>query len=476
MYTFQDFQDDVKALGINEAVNSALSKHKSSEEYRIALDADNYDRQKNTTITRFIKKVFTLNGRTAIDEFSSNNKLCSSFFRRLNTQRNTYSLGNGIQFVEENIKERLGEDFDTRIKDAGYYALIHGVSFLFWNVNHVHVYKVTEFVPLYDEETGALRAGIRFWQIDSTKPEYAVLYEEDGYTKYRKADTDRGGTGRFEEVQAKSAYRINYAQADTDTEPEIVGEENYTSLPIVALYGSRLKQSTLIGMKTNIDAYDLVRSGFANDLSDCSEIYWIVNGAGGMDDVDLANFRTRLKINHIASVENEDEAKVTPYTQEIPFNARKEFLEEIRSGIYEDFGGLDVHTISAGATNDHIEAGYQPLDEQADDFEYELIETIQQLTKLIFDKEYTPLFNRNRISNQKERTDMVIECANYLDDETILNHLPFLTSDEVQAILERKQQDDMDSFIPDDVTDDTEINDDIEPKQDDEGISPPEVE
>lgn len=446
MYTYQDFQRDVKTSGITTALDIAIGNHMSSNMVHTALDADNYDRQQNTTIRQFLKKVFTINGRTAIDEYSSNNRLCSSFFRRLNTQRNTYLLGNGIQFEDEEIKEKLGKDFDTKLKEAGYYALIHGISFIFWVGDHAHVFKLTEFVPLWDEESGDLKAGIRYWQIDSNKPLHAILYEEDGFTKYRKATIEKKGTGSFVEIQKKKKYRVTYAKADADSEPEIIGAENYSSLPIVALYGSRLKQSTLIGMKENIDAYDLVRSGFANDLTDCSEIYWIVNNAGGMDDEDLARFRQRLKTNHIANVQDADDVSVTPYTQEIPFTARKEFLEEIRSGIYEDFGGLDIHTISAGSTNDHIEAGYQPLEEQADDFEYEIIDAIHKLTKLVFDEEYTPIFNRNRISNQKEKTDMVIECANYLDDETVLKHLPFLTADEIQMILERKQQEEYDGF------------------------------
>lgn len=446
MYTWQDFNDDVRTEGLSYAINLAISKHISSEAVKTALDADLYDRQQNSTIMRFIKLIYSAQGSILKDVTSSNNKLCSSFFRRLNTQRNTYLLGNGCQFEDSSIKEKLGKDFDTKLKEAGYYSLIHGVSFMFWNVDHLHVYKLTEFVPLWDEESGALRGGIRFWQIEKSKPLYAVLYEEDGFTKLRKATIDDDGTGQFEIVEKKRAYRQKLGEAEIDSEPEIIGEENYSNLPIIALYGSRLKQSTLVGMKGNIDAYDLVRSGFANDLTDCSEIYWIVSNAGGMSREDLDHFRDRLKYTHIANVMDSDDVSVTPYTQEIPYNARKEFLEEIRNGIYEDFGGLDVHTISAGATNDHIEAGYQPLDEEADDYEFEIITAVQKLTKLIFDEEYTPTFNRNRISNQKERTDMIIECANWLDDETILNKLPFLTVDEVQTILERKQKDDYDAF------------------------------
>lgn len=460
MYTWNDFEDDRKNGNTASALDYLLQMHQASDSYRIAKDADTYDRQMNSTISKFVKKVRDFEGFEKEDTASANNRLCSNFFRSLNVERNMYSLGNGVQFdSEEDIKEKLGKKFDTKLKQAGYYALIHGISFLFWNVDHVHVFKLTEFAPLWDEETGVLKAGVRYWQIDVTKPVYAVLYEEDGYTKFRKSDSTNGGTGAFEVIEDKRAYRVKYRMADVDSEPEIIGEENYSSLPIIPLYASNLKQSTLIGMKGNIDAYDLVNSGFANDMQDCSQIYWILNNAGGMDSQDLQEFLERLKNNHIASMVD-DEVNTTPYTQEIPYQSRKEFKEEIRNQIYEDFCGLDVHTISAGATNDHIEAGYQPMDNVADDYEYQIIEAVEQLTELVFGEAYTPLFKRNKISNQKEQTDMIIECANYLDDETILNHLPFLTPDEVDGIIERKEAEDYEQFKDDSDTNLDDSSDD----------------
>lgn len=451
MYTFQDFQDDMKSGGVALAINKLIVTHKSTELYRTAKDADLYDSQRNSTISRFVKYFYSDKGTKQIDTMSSNYRLCSNFFHRLNTQRCMYSLGNGISFSEEGIKERLGNDIDTKIKTAGYEALIHGISFIFYNVDHVHVFPVTEFAPLWDEETGVLRAGVRFWQIDSNKPTMAVLYEEDGYTKLKK---DPKEEAVFEIIEPKKAYRMNVLYTNTGDE-EVVAEENYTSLPIVAMYGTRLKQSTLVGMKGQIDAYDLVRSGFANDLSDCSEIYWLVNNAGGATTKDLEKFKERLKNQHIASVNNADDVSVTPYTQEIPVTARKTFLDDIRSQLYEDFGGLDVHTISAGATNDHIDAGYQPLDENADDFEYQVIEAVQSLLKLI-DVEATPLFKRNKISNQKETVDMIMECSNILDEETILNKLPFITTDEVKEILARKDEKAVDTWSTGDEEEPTE--------------------
>lgn len=452
MYTFQDF---IKEKSVTTGVNNAITKHLRSDVYLTAKDADEYDHQRNTTILNYVKTIFTMTGSPIQDFTASNNKLCSNFFRRLNTQRCTYLLGNGVSFsdhkeevideggvptVKDTTKELLGNGFDTTLKKIGYKSLIHGVSFGFWNVDKLYMFPVTEFVPLWDEETGALRAGVRFWRIDENKPMIAILYEEDGYTKY-KSKSNSGVN--LEEVEPKKAYKTIVSVTEASGE-EIIGEENYGSLPIVPLWGSDLHQSTLVGMKEKIDSFDLIRSGFANDLTDCAQIYWILENCGGMNDVELERFRDRLKITHIAAVDT-DNSRATPYTQEIPYVARKEYLDEIRSGIYEDFGGLDVHTIAAGATNDHIDAAYQPMDEEADNFEYQVIEFIQQILKLI-GIEDTPIFKRNRISNQREQTEMVMLTANYLDDETVLSKLPFVSVDEVSQILARKIDEDADKF------------------------------
>ena len=42
---------------------------------------------------------------------------------------------------------------------------------------------------------------------------------------------------------------------------------------------------------------------------------------------------------------------------------------------------------------------------------------------------------------------MVMTAANYLDDETLLNHLPWLTPEEVQMILERRGEADMERLM-----------------------------
>lgn len=456
MLTFQDFEE----LGGNtpEAVAAAMSEWQSGEIFTTALVADEYDHKRNPFIRNYVKRILSLTGEPLIDFTASNNKISSNFFRRLNTQRCTYSLGNGISFSEQSVKEKFGKDFDTVLKKAGYFALIHGVSFIYTG-DKQYLFKATEFAPLVDEKTGAIRAGVKFWRLSPDKPLIAVLYEEDGKTRYEERD------GALVVSEGKTGYKeiIGTTIALGD---ETIGYDNWDGkLPIVPLYGSDLKQSTLIGMKEQIDCYDLVHSGFANDLSDISEIYWLVENYGGMTDDDLRRFRDRIRLNHIANVDTSQGGKVTAHQQEIPYQARKAFLDDMRASIYEDFGGLDVHTIAASATNDHIDAAYQPLDENADDFEYQIIECVQKIGLLlgIDEDDATPIFSRNRISNHKEQVEMLAMEAQWLDTETILKKLPNVTVDEVEEIMKRREQEELDKFSVQDTSEQDE-----EPQEDDE--------
>lgn len=443
MLTYQDFVEagDANREGF---VLEAIERHKSGKAYRTARMADAYDRQENITVNSYVQRVFDITGSKLVDFTASNNKIASNFFHRLNTQRTMYSLGQGVSFIdvdeagkEDTTKERLGRHFDHDLRTLAYDALIHGVCFGFWNLDRLFVFPMTEFAPLWDEYDGTLRAGIRFWRIDQSRPMQVVLYEADGYTRYQSRQDASGATSeRLEAVDEKRPYIERTSYTPADGIEQVIGGENYSALPVVPMWGSKLHQSTLVGMRQAIDSYDLIRSGFANDLTDCAQIYWIVSNAGGMGDKDLQKFLDRLKINHIALVDSDGGGNAQAYTQEIPYAAREKYLQMIRDGIYEDFGALDVHTVAAGATNDHINAAYQPMDEEASDFEYQVSEFVQQLLALMGIDD-APVFKRARISNQLEQTNMVIAEAQYLDSETVLRKLPNISPSEVPGIMRR---------------------------------------
>lgn len=457
LYTFQEFE---KAPNKVEFILDSINRHKSSPMYETAVLADLYDKQMNYTINSFIQTVYNAKGIKVENAAASNAKIASNFFHRLNTQRCMYSLGNGVSFIEgketgdDTTKERLGKHFDHDIQLAAYKSLIHGVVFCFWNLDRLYNFPITEFVPYWDELDGTLKAGARFWRLSEDYPLTVVLYEQDGYTKYQ---SDGSSDNTLTEIVSKRPYIEKVKKVPADVNEEVIGVENYSSLPIIPMWGSKNKQSTLIGMQGAIDSYDIIRSGFANDLTDCAQIYWLIENAGGMDEDDLAEFLDKLVFNHIANIDTSAGSKVQPYTQEIPHEARTKYLEQIRNEIYESFGALDVHTVSAGATNDHIDAAYQPMDEEASDFEFQVADCIRQILALIGIDD-SPVFKRNRISNQREQVEMVVMEAQWLDTQTILQKLPNISPDEIPAIIERLDNDEFQRIdvMEDGFTDDGE--------------------
>lgn len=439
MLTFQDLERSPDRPAF---VLDAIRRHVTGRAYRTARAADEYDRQRNVTVRSYVQTIFDLTGSRLVDFTASNARICSNFFHRLNTQRVMYSLGQGVSFIgpgdggEDATKAMLGPHFDRDLADLAYMALIHGVSFGFWNLDRLHVFPLTEFCPFWDEREGTLRAGARFWRLDPSRPMQVVLYEEGGYTRFEsRQDGSDSSTERLVMVEDRRPYKelVQWTEAGGE---EVIAGENYSALPVVPMWGSRLHQSTLVGMRGAIDSYDLIRSGFANDLADCAQIYWTISNAGGMTDADLSRFMDRLRLMHVAVVDADEGQAATPSVQEPPYAARKQYLDDIRAQIYEDFGALDVHTVAAGATNDHIDAAYQPMDEEAADFEQQVSEFIQQVLSLmaVDDK---PVFHRSRISNQAEQVSMVVQEAQWLDQETILRKLPNVRPDEVPAILDR---------------------------------------
>ena len=438
MKTYQDFLEVAEKSDRErmEFVLSAINNHKDSDLYKQAVIAKEYDAHRNVTIANFQKLLYTLNGKVIPDNYSPNYKLRSNFFANFITQETQYLLGNGVTLKKEENKAKLGAGFDTRLQDAAHDALVGGVSYGFWNLDHLEVFDVTEFVPLLDEENGALRSGIRFWQVCTSKPLRATLFEPDGFTQYIR----RSGEEMMI-LEPKRGYVAVEATSEIDG-TELLAYQNYPGFPIIPMYGNRAKQSELVGQREAIDCYDLIKSGFANTVDDASVIYWTISNAGGMDEIDMARFKESMRRIGVGLVDD-DGAKAEAHTITIPVEAREALLSRISDDLYRDFQMLDVTKLQGGQkTATEINAAYQSMDNKVDQFEYCVIDFLQALFKIV-GIEDEPSFTRSKVTNQLEQTQMVLLAANYLDDETILNKLPWLTQEEVAEILKRKAAEDI---------------------------------
>lgn len=482
--TYQDLLD----VGASEErrmqfIQNAITAHKQSWLYQMACIAHDYDMQRNTTICTYQKLLYKVSGEAVPDNYSANYKLCSNFFHRLITQLVEFELGNGVSWGKPSRKiseatakkysasevfqrdvwnpkaemyvptwflagtdRKLGEDFDQRLQELVSDAFVGAVSFGFWNYDHMETFSVREFVPLYDEENGALMAGIRFWQVAPDKPLRVTLYELDGLTDYQKKKS------QWSIFTPKRAYKEIAEGAPVDKE-KIYKGENYEGFPIIPMWTNRFKTSAIVGMRENIDCFDLIKSGFANSVDEASMLYWSISNAAGMDEIDLAKFVDQMRRVKAGLVDDEH-AKAEAHAMDVPFASREAILTRLRNEIYEDFMALDTKNIAAGATTaTQIQAAYEPMNNRADELEFCILDFLQSLLKIagIEDK---PTFTRSIIVNKQEEVQILLQGASYLPEEYVTQKLLTIMgdADAYDEIQRQKDAEDMErmSFGTDD--------------------------
>lgn len=427
MKTYQDLQAVVRTGDndqIMEFVRRIIGEYCGSDMYVTAVTAEDYYKKQNTTIMQYEKTITTITGRQITDEYSANHKVVSGFFKRFVTQQVSFSLGNGVSFDDNSTKDKLGGvKFDRAVQQAGKWACIGGVAYMFWNLDHVEVFKAKEFVPLLDETNGALRAGVKFWRLDEKKPLRAILYEEDGYTEFMWNNVDENGKKNTKgeivgDGKTKGYISISKTtEADDETDVEW---KNYGSFPIVPLWANEERQSELVGIREGIDAYDLIKNGFENEL-DSAQMYWIIKGAGGMEDPDLAHFLDRLKKLKVAAPM--DDQTIEPVTINLPYQARQTLLAMIENDLYRDFMVVNTDNIASGAvTATQIRASYSPQEAKADDFEYQVGEAIEAVMELAgVEDKYG--FERGYIINVSETIQNTLAAAQTLPQDYVVKKI-----------------------------------------------------
>lgn len=439
MRTYQDLievgDNDYNRM---EFVRECISEYINSVTYREAKIADLYAKKQNVTIMQYQKFLYTAQGKQVPDNFSPNYKLRSNFFYRFITQENQYLLGNGITWGDDATKEKLDPKFEYTLRKMGKNALTAGVCYGFYDYDKLKMFKATEYRPLIDETDGSHKAGIYFWQMAPTKPERAVLYELDGYTEYMWEE------GKGSIVRPKTAYKTT-AIGDAVDEAQgtmVYDGENYPGFPIVPLYGNPEHQSELEGLREQIDCYDLIKSGFANNVDEAGFIYWAIQNAGGMDEVDVAEFVQKMRTLHAANMDDTG-AKAEAHTVEVPTEAREALLNRLSADLYRDFMGLDTKEIANGAaTATEIKAAYEPLDQKTDDYEAQVKEFLNDILNLAGIDD-TPTFTRRKIVNTAEEANMILASAQYTSSEYTTRKLLSLFGDmdKVEEVMDQQMND-----------------------------------
>lgn len=423
MIDIKTYQDLMKC-GLNEDrriqfIYNAIADHKNSYEYRIGHKAGMFYRHHDPNIESYQKIVYDIQGIGHVDEISANHKIMSNFFSLIINQATEYLLANGISFDNPDIKQQLSNNFDHRIKKIAKYAAIDGRAYGFIAENDIipmcFACQIDGdepfFVPLKDERTGKLKAGIRYWRLTNDKPLMATLYEDDGYTEYAEVFND-DGDARLEVTQPKTPYLTNTLENDVQGVYAVQGQ-NYSDLPIVEMKYIN-NQSALVGNEGTITAYNMAISGFANQV-DWNLLYWIINNADGMSKVDDANFLADLIKSHV--LHTSGEATATPHEITIQHEARTALLDRLRAQIFEDMQGVDVSSQNANMTATEIKSKYANLNIKCDEIESYIDSFISQTLDILGYEDEVWHYQRDVTINTTEATNNAIAAAPWVGDE-----------------------------------------------------------
>jgi len=445
MFTDVTYQDWQAAADRDKLLLTAIDRYKASRDFGLALEAGDYFRGRNPAVARKTvlraRKIQTrdASGRKRIrtgTEDVVGNRIGSGFLFRFITQQNQFLLANGCVLADAQTKALLGADFDHQLAALGERALIHGVSWGFWNVDHLEVLEAARdirsgFFALMDELTDEPMVGVQFWQISADKPMYVRLFETDGVTVLKLEK------GMPVPVMPKRPYVVTM-RSDALGD-EILSTENYARLPIIPLFANSERHSELTpAIKAKIDAYDNILSDFADNLDRANDVYWVLNNFGGTTD-DIAQMLEEIqRIKAVANLSDGSGSSSTaePHTIEVPYAARQTALDILERALYQDYMALNIDALTGGSlTNVAIRAATANLNLKADRYEWQVFRFVQQLLALLGVTTEEIRFPRQCIANESETVADIAAMRPDIDRRTALKLNPYIQPEEIDALL-----------------------------------------
>lgn len=448
MYTDYTYQDWQRLGATPEVARKIVDGYRGSAFFHEALAADRYFAGFNPTLEdKYLLRIQTteqknedgLTIRRAETVKVPGNRVPSSFLRRFVCQQNQYLLGNGVTLKDTAQKDRLGRAFDVALQQLGEHALVQGVSYGYWNLDHLEPIAAAKdpnsgCVGLLDEMTGNVGAAIQFWRLNSQRPLYMRVFEPDGVTVYRI-----GTDGEAIEEQPKRAYKLN-VRRDALGE-QVVGAENYSVLPLIPLYANDEHQSELTpSIKAKIDLYDKITSDFGDNLDRANDVYWVLNNFGGDQKEALRVIQDIQELKVAMSVRPDDggaASSAEPRTIDVPYQARQTALDLLERALYQDYMALSMSELTGGSlTNVAIQAAMTNLNLKCDHYEWQCFAFVQQVLALLGVETEEIAFQRQQITNRSETVEDIYTMRSDIDQETALKLNPYISQDDIPGILE----------------------------------------
>lgn len=308
------------------------------------------------------------------NRYVANNRIGYGVYKDIVSQKTNSLLDETPTISGIELDKKFIKQFGYSMKIGGQRAAGQGVSYIYQDyLGNLTVFQSENCIPYFDEMTGDLIALVRFWDIptngemsyqnNSYKSYYTIIetYTKEGLTVYSTR-------GKFHIEKPLTPYKFKRT-ADIFGNT-ITGEA--VNLPITIFRNNPdYKSDMTSSVRAKIDIIDTVNSGFANNIEDFSELFWVIKNASGMDSTAFEDYVANINRSKKIIVGDSDEVNTKQI--DIPTEARTKFVELMKKELIFETGIIDTQAIAAGGDirNIGIKLMTLKLRQRISDFEWE---------------------------------------------------------------------------------------------------------
>ena len=378
-----------------EEIKTFMDNDATSTKKQFARTGQNYYEGKHD-IQNYRIFFVDANGSLQEDRYRSNIKIAHPFFKILADQEAQYILSGNDGIFKSDIPELQSEldtyfnsndDFNAELYDAILDSIVKGSAFLY-------AYKDAEGRTAFQcaDSIGVVEIEARF----ASDKQAHILYwyldriDKDGKKIIRIQDWDSAQTSFY--VQEGDGKIIKDDSVELNPRPHVIYHKDgddatyydgFGYIPFFRLDNNKKQQSGLYAIKDQIDSYDLMNCGLANNIQDTNEALYVVKGFSG-DNLDELMLNIKAK-KHIGVDEDGD---VEIRTIDIPYEARKIKMEIDEKNIFRFGLGVNTEALkdTSATVSVAIKSAYANLDLKCNGFTIELKRFLRKPLKVVLDE------------------------------------------------------------------------------------------
>lgn len=412
-----------------------------------------------------------------INKNNSNMHNVHTFHRLLVDQKTGYVVGKPptISVDDDDAFETAltdvtsDEDFPDMLADWVKEASNKGIGWVhvYYDPNGTLRYCIVpagEVIPFYDSEhQRTLEDVVRFYTFDVVKNgQTTKRYKIEWWTANDVTYYIQDEQGNY---LLDSSYPVNPAPhwwnvTTVDGMEQSSEEMSWGRVPFIPLHNNSEDVSDLggqdndgrpQGIKSLIDAYDMISSSSTNDQIDLVALYWVIQGYGGEVAQQIIK---KLQMNKAVNVEGQD-GGVTAQQVTLNVEERCKWLDMLRHDIYHFGMGIDTSDEQLGNNPSGValKFKYTQLDLKANPLVLKLKKALKELFWFItedinskmgtqFDSsKITVTVNKTMITNDNETVQMIMQSRGLVPDKILLAAHPLVDDvNEAMKQLEEQQQ------------------------------------